>query len=242
MENDDLSLAPFGSDDEVIDQPVVVETPAAETVQPPATETPAAPAPGPNAAFVPLSAVLDEREKRQALEKRLAELERATPAQAVPDITSDPRGWQAANEARLAQAELNMKMELSGRFAASQHGADKIEAAKAWGMQQAQQDQFFGTKFTQQQDPFGWLVEQHRQAQAIGTLGNKTPEQWAIEYAASLGYVKPGAEATQQQPAATQVAVQPAAQASPSRSIANAGTAGGISSQPALAEKDLGFF
>lgn len=235
------------------------ELPAAETRQEPTTEQPApseAPAPAeqitapepvtpvapPSPGFVPLSAVLDEREKRQALERQLQELQRKQqPAPVAPDVTSDPKGWQAAQDARYQKYEMDTKMQMSGRFAAAHYGQDKVTAAMEWGRQQNSDDNFFGSKFTAQSDPYGWLVEQHRQAQALGMLGNKTPEDWALEYAVAQGFVKPDVTQSQQQPAAAQAPVSQAAQQRPAppRSIVNAPPAGGTNTQVTLSEKEL---
>lgn len=230
------------------------ETPAVETPVPVEQAAPAAPNPGPDPAspaapavqpgFVPLSAVLDEREKRQGLEKQLQELQRKQqPPAAMPDATSDPKGWQAAQDARYQKYEMDTKMQMSGRFAAQHYGQDKVQAAMQWGQSQNAEDQYFGSKFTAQSDPYGWLVEQHRQAQALGLLAGKSPEDWALAYAQSQGFVKPeGAAATPQQPATAPAVAQPVAPqrpAAPPRSIANETPAGGTAAVVTLTEPEL---
>lgn len=224
-----------------------VQPPADQTVQPPASAAspatvappaPAAPAPG----HVPLSAVLDEREKRQKAERELAALQAQIQPPKTPDATSDPKGWQAAQDARMSKFELDTRMQMSGRFAAQHYGQDKVQAAMEWGATQNSDDPFFGSKFTAQADPYGWLVEQHRQAQTLGLLGGKTAEEWAIEYAASQGFVKPdGATNTQPAPAAPAPAgVQPVRQqVAPPRSIASVTPAGATNTAVTLRDDEL---
>lgn len=190
--------------------------------------------------------MLDERERRQAKERENGDLRRqaetARQPEVIPDVASDPQGWQKAQEARFEKERLDMRMDMSGRYAAQTFGGDQVEAAMAWGHEQSKADPFFGPKFLAQNDPFGWLVAEHRRANALGWLGDKSPEERALEYAASMGYVKPAGDPNAQQPAVTTVAAQPISPArpTPSRSIANAPPAGGTASQPVLGEREVG--
>ncbi|MDE2458604.1 MAG: hypothetical protein KGL20_05145 [Rhodospirillales bacterium] len=185
---------------------------------------------------------MDEREKRQGLEKQLQELQRKQqqPA-AVPDATSDPAGWAKAQEEKLAKFELDTKMRMSGAFALQAYGQEVVDAAKAWGAQQNSNDPYFGAKFTAQDHPWQWLVDQHRQAQTLQRLGSKSPEDWALEYAIAQGFVKPDGQQTQQQPAPAQAAAspQPQQRPNPPRSIASATPAGGTTAPVTLKEDEL---
>lgn len=225
------------------EQPASPEPPAAPEAPTTTTEVPAQPAPvviPPG--YVPLNAMLDEREQRQALKKQLDELQKKQqPAKPAPNVTSDPQGWQAAHEQRLAEMELSTKMRMSGAFAQQQFGTEAIDAAKAWGATQNETDPYFGNKFTVQDHPWAWLVEQHRQAQILEQIGGKSSDDWVKERAIALGYVLPDA-ATQQPPAPAPAAApqQPAPQRpTPPRSIANAPPAGGTAAQMTIGEKEL---
>lgn len=247
---DDLDFASILDSGEVIASPAVTKPgvatalagehqaetteAGAETVTPPAAPVQKAPE------SVPFEGYLNERERRQAAERELKSLrEQHAQPQKVPDVASDPHGWQAAMEARQAKAEMDTKMNLSGRYAAQTYGQDKVQAAMEWGRQQDQQDPFFGQKFMSHADPFGFLVAEHRRANALGTLGDKTPEDWALEYAASQGWKIGDATNGTQQPAAASVAAQPPARvAPPPRSIAGQAAAGG-NAVAQISEKDL---
>jgi hypothetical protein len=224
-----------------VEKPALSEAPAPQgQITAPEPVQPAAQAP--QHGFVPLSAVLDEREKRQTAEKQLQELQRQQqPPKPAPDVTSDPKGWQAAQEERLMKYETDTKMQMSGTFAAQHYGQDVVDAAKAWGAQQNSNDRYFGVKFVEQPHPWKWLVEQHRQAQTLERLGSKSPDDWAIEHAKSLGYVLAEGAPAQQQPAPAQVVASPPAQQrqAPPRSIANAPPAGGTTAPATLKEEEL---
>lgn len=227
---------------ETVAQPIETtpDAPAAEPVLEPAAAT--AREPG----FVPLSGLLDEREKRQAATRRADELEAKLKSfeqpQRVPDVTSDPAGWQAQQEQRFEHAKLDLKMEMSGRYAAQTFGQDVVQTAMAWGKDRTAADPFFGQKFLQSPDPFGFLVAEHRRANALGKLGDKSPEDWAIEYAQSQGWAKPidAANSTQQSAPAIAVA-QPLALSPPSppRSIASAPPAGRSNAPVLLSDQDI---
>lgn len=228
---------------EVPVEPAAVVPPVETPVTPPEVTPASVPVGGPG--FVPITGLLDEREKRQAAERELAELRKSQTARvAPPSITDDPEAWAAAHETRLSQRELDQTMRLSGRFAAQHYGQEKVSAAMAWGKDQTAADPYFGPKFIAQEDPFGWLVEQHRQATTLGMLGKETPEEWAIKYAASQGYAKPSGEppVTQQPPAVATAPVQPTPPTAPPKSIAGATPAGGSSTPVTLQEQEVAEF
>lgn len=197
--------------------------------------------------YLPLAAVLDEREKRQRIEKerddyRVKYEATLKPAAATPDVASDPQGWMAAQEEIRAKDRMDQKMEMSGFTAAQQYGEDIVSAAKTWGAEQNASDPYFGPAFTAQKYPFQWLVAKHREAQAAAWVGGKTPEERAIEYVVSLGYVKApdGAAPLTQQPAPTSVVASPSPKPAPPRSIVGATPAGGSSTPVTLSEAEVG--
>lgn len=63
---------------------------------------------------VPLAALKDERRKRQELEKQLQEWQaKAQPQQKAPDIFEDPDGYSKHMEAKLSQALMNERANIS---------------------------------------------------------------------------------------------------------------------------------
>lgn len=238
--------APPGADIQV-QTPGTPETPpAAESPDPGSVVPPAPPLTPPvvpevtSPGHVPLAAVLDEREKRQRAERELAELRaKQNPPPAPPSITSDPEGYARSVDARIAQTQHETKLQLSGQYAEQHFGKETIQAAMEWGGSIT--DPSMHQRFNASADPYGFLVAEYRKDQSLQRLGDKTPEDWAVEYAKTQGWTPPaGAE---QQPAGDipSPAAQPApvAPKAPTRSLASAPSAGNPSTPAPIADTDI---
>lgn len=241
-----------GAKNVTITQPVSEPTPPAQPADPgsvvppaPPLDTPAVTPPAAPAGFVPLDAMLGERERRQKAEQRADALEAAQkPPVAPPTVASDPEGWQRNMEAQVARVENATRLEFSGRAAEQIHGKETLDAAMAWGKDIGAKDKFFGQRFNAQPDPFGFLVAEYRAAKKLEQIGSKSPEEWALEYAATQGFVKPDAGTPQQQPAGAAVVPPvtpqaPVVAATPSPSLARAPGAGAPSGPAIVADKDI---
>jgi len=105
---------------------------------------------------VPLAALKEEREKRQALERQFAELKarvdqpqqvaQAPQRQQAPDPYEDPEGYNAYVQSTVAQTEWKMRAEMSGRFAEDKYGKDTVEAAVAWAQAEGAKDPTLGQR------------------------------------------------------------------------------------------------
>lgn len=221
--------------------PPAAEPPDPGSVVPPAPPltppvTPEVPSPG----HVPLAAVLDEREKRQRAERELAELRaKQNPPPAPPSIASDPEGYQRHMDDKLAASEHRTKLQLSGQYAEQHLGKEIVEAAMAWGNTII--DPMMHQKFNEHADPFGFLVAEYRKDQSLKRLGDKTPEDWAVEYAKTQGWTPPAGAEQQPVDGNPPSAAQPApvAPKAPTRSLASAPSAGNPSTPAPIAETDI---
>jgi hypothetical protein len=188
----------------------------------------------------PLPAFLDMRDRAKKAERELAELRQQIESQTKPQPTfqDDPSAWEARQQQALRDVEVKTTMALSGRFAAQQHGEDKVRAAMEWGSAQNQADPTFGQRFISNPDPYGWLVQQHQRDQTLTALGGKTFEEAAKAWAESQGFV---AGAAQQPAAAPPQPVAPATPppAAPPRSLASTGSAAAQPGKQTLSEKDV---
>lgn len=149
--------------------------------------------------YLPMAALLDEREKRQQAEERLRSYEQQyedTDAQQVPDI----------QQALFAQA-----LTFSRRLAELQHGADTVNKVQAWAKARCDADPFFNQKVYASQDPYGVALDEWRKEQAVQQIGDPAQIQAFLQW-----------QATQQ--AAPAVSPQ---QPTPPRSIASDPNAGG---------------
>lgn len=225
-------------------------TPDAEPETPattPEPEAPADPEPATEAATetvdtptsqVPLAALKEEREKRQALERKMAELESRvgqqptqTPQaqrQKAPDPYEDPEGYDAYVQSTVAETEWRMRAEMSGRFAEAQHGKDTVEAAITWAQEQARQDPTLEVRVRSQASPVEYVVQEYQRSQTLQQLGGKSFEDAAREFAQSQGWIvsQPGADAPLQKPSSP----------TPPKSLSQAPGNGGIGKAPKEAQ------
>ncbi len=148
---------PEAKAEEVVEPTPEVEPEAEPEVEPEVVATPET---------VPLAAHLEERGKRQALEAQLKEANKPAP-EPTPDVFEDPEGFSKAIEGRLAAMESNMALNLSEKFARSNHGNETVD--KAWAAAEAA-----GVlpQFAQQQDAYGALVDWHKTQQVREEIGN----------------------------------------------------------------------
>lgn len=208
--------------------------------QPADTATPA-PQPEPQRPpDVPLATYLDTREELKTAKARLAELERLQqPPEPVkvPDLYDSPEEYQQYIEQqvqqRLAAVEWGVIERLSTQTTVAAHGAETLEAAKAWAVENRQTRPYLGQMFKSQPDPFGWLVGEYQRDRLLKDLGSD-PDAYVRRRFAEL---EPGSAP---QPAATTPAPQPAQgpaatpqPSPPPRSLASLPGSGGAEHVPA---------
>ncbi len=132
---------------------------------------------------VPLRELLDERDKRQALQRQIEELRRQIPAKEAPKA---PEFWEQPEgsiDHRVQQAvqplvqELIMQREQTSRaLAAMKHGEDKVNEAfedmKARIQAGDQSAQFDYQRVMAQPNQYDALVQLHQQRKALSEIGN----------------------------------------------------------------------
>jgi len=164
---------------DILEEPDVIEEGVVEAPEPVAEEVDAALEPEPQniksavrpePGFVPFAAVLDERDKRKALEARLASMQPEPAAQEVPDMFDNPEGYteylQNQMEGRLYQQTLT----LSERFARQQHGDELTNKALEWGRSRADADPIFNEQVRRSADPVGFAVTEFNKEQIYSTV------------------------------------------------------------------------
>lgn len=162
--------------------------------------TPApAPQEAPPPAHVPISALMDERDKRKAMEAQLAAYQAQQAAPPPPDRYADPEGYEAFQEARFQQAVYETRRDMSKRFAEMQHTPEVVAQAHDWAFQKAQSDPEFNAKALASPDPYGFAVAEMRKEQLLQTVdpGKFDPAQ----YQQFLNWQAQQAAQTQQQQA-----------------------------------------
>lgn len=135
---------PFLKDDAFKDEPApepvaeVQPEPVAEPVEAKGEpEQAAPPAAVEEAKHIPITALLDERDKRKAKEREAEELRRRlaeyeAKAQPKPDFFADPEAALSAAQQAAMAAALNTKLETSRFLAEKEYGADLVAKAYAF--------------------------------------------------------------------------------------------------------------
>jgi Tfp pilus assembly protein FimT len=164
--------------------------------------------------------MLEEREKRQI------------PSDADPEIA-----------ARIQGARTDAIFTTSERWAKKEHGEETVDTAMQWALQRAQQNPAFAAEYLKQDHPIDWAVKQQKRDAVLNQI-TADPEayiqQRVAEHLAKIGQAPAAipqtdaqpSQAASHQPAPIPIAASPA----PSRSIANASSAGGLQVVPPQGE------
>ncbi|HEY2051190.1 MAG TPA: hypothetical protein VGH03_17765 [Caulobacteraceae bacterium] len=162
---------------------------------------------------VPLSAVLDERERRQAAEARLAEYE-ALQREAMAQVQEA----ELPPAERVEHALYAQNLRASRRFAEREYGKGAIAALHDWAVARCDADPFFNQQMLASEDPY---EAAYRSWQSEQVLARVSPtdladyEAWRAARAAAVSAARgSGPGGFPRQPA-------------PPRSLANAPNAGG---------------
>lgn len=216
-------------------EPLAPETPV-ETVQadavaaPPATDPapvePAAPSEASSlqSGHVPLSALLDERERRRAADAELAALRAQAQPPTIPDPYEDPEAFAHHQAVTMAHTAKMHGLQMSRLVATQQHGQEVVDQAMAWAAEHAERDAGFRERTYNSHHPVDLAVAEFKRHQLLNEVG-EDPDAYVRRRAAELGFVAP---ATPQTPAAPQASAIPPKPAAPRPSLAAAPSAGAV--------------
>lgn len=146
---------------------------------------------------VPIEALRAEREKRQALERRIAEFEAARQRAQIEAI-EDPSERAQAEQQQLVAAAVAHKMHLSRQYAERQYGEAFVQEVVDFF--EDPQHAPMSHQFMRAADPFGAAVEYYNAAKALREIGpdpnsyrEKLREELKAELMAELSPTKPKA-------------------------------------------------
>lgn len=128
------------------------------------TEAPPAPKDG----TVPIAALLDERDKRQALETRLAALEKQE-AKPAPDILEDPDGFREHLRQETHAAILNSRLDISESILRQSN--DDVDAKMAIYQKIVEQDPSVHQRVIQAKHPWQTMYDIAKGHEAIERAG-----------------------------------------------------------------------
>lgn len=146
-----------------IEQPVEApaETQEPEPEAPPAPEAVAQPE-RPEPGFVPIAAMMDERDRRKALEAELAQFKQQKPAPNAPDPYDDPQGFAAYQHSLVQEAIVKDRFERSHEDAVEKHGEETVQSALQWAQERATANPAFAAEYMSKTRPIQWIVQQHK--------------------------------------------------------------------------------
>lgn len=204
--------------------------PAKTPAQAAPVTAPAAPAQAAEPGFVPITALMDVRDRAQKAEAELAELRaKQTPAQPQ----GEPVNFASlfADDAGLAQ--WNIRADVSEDMVRQQHGNDLVNAAQQWGIGKVSTDAAFAQQLARARSPYKFVIEQYQRDQALtkfdpAMLANLDPAEFAAFQtwkASQTGDTAPIAAAA---PAAVSRIPPP----TPPRTLASQPSAGGAQHVP----------
>ena len=195
-----------------------VETPAEPVVEPvaaePAAVPPVAEPAKPDPGFVPLAAVLDERDRRKQLEAELdryrAQIAQQQPAE--PLDVYDPEQLAGFTH----QQVINTKLDISEDMTRDKFGDELVDKARDWALQRFNANPAYQAEVLRQRNPWKFVVEQYQRDQIASQVSLTDFEQFQAWKAAQ-------AQLTQQ--TAAPVAATPSP-VQPPPSLASAPSAG----------------
>jgi hypothetical protein len=210
-QNDDTPPAPSPDD---VTPPVADQPPADPPVNDPPVVTPEPAKPDPG--FVPLAALLDERDRKKHLE---AELARYQAQQQPPEPLDvyDPEQMAAFQQ----QQVINTKLDISEDMTRDKFGDELVDQARDWALQRFNANPAYQAEVLRQRNPWKYVVEQYQRDQIASQVSLTDFEQFKAWQAAQAQVA--------QQTAAPVAAETPPVQ--PPRSLASAPSAGS-STQP----------
>ncbi len=221
------------------------ETPAPAEVIPPVPVAPVEP-PKAEPGHIPISALLDEREKRQALQRRLDALEAQRQQTEQPSPTfQTPEDIAAYVQREAANAAWSAKIDFSEQTAREKHTDAVVDAAIAWSMAKCEAEKAslgfspFAVEQMRQRHPVDWVVRQHKRDAFVSEIGDD-PEAYRARIRAEIA-----AEAANQPAPSAPAAASPQLAAPkpppPRPSLASAPTAGGMQTVPIVSGFDAAF-
>lgn len=194
------------------------ETPVDVTPAPePAAPPPPTPEPRAEPGHIPITALLEERDKRKALEARIAAFEAQQQQPQPPDRYEDPDGYEAWREQQIESRLYSQRLTFSRQIAELRHTPELVAQAHEWAYAKAEADPLFNAKAQQAPDPYEFAVTEFKRDQVLSRFEPSDYDQY-LAWKASQGA-----------PQAPQAALAAPPQSPiPPRSLASAPAAGGL--------------
>lgn len=179
----------------------------------------------PEAGYVPIAALMDERDRRKAAEQRAQQFEQQRQPQSAPNPYDDPDGYAAHQQSLVQQAILADRFERSNEDAIEKFGEDTVKSAIEWAQSRAGTNPSFAAEYMSKPRPIHWIVQQHKRDALLSEIGDN-PDDWFAREAVKRGLVPPSVSvaATSEIPAVAQPKQANTPAKVPPRSLATQGS------------------
>lgn len=146
--------------------------------------------------FAPITALLDERDKRQAaqrenedLRKQLAAFHAQQQRRQPPSFDENPEQRLEYEQAQIQNSLWNERLNMSEQMAVGQFGGDAVDAAKQAFATAAQNNPALVMEIRRQANPYGFVMQWHQREKMLSDIGTD-PEAYRqriiSEYMATL--------------------------------------------------------
>lgn len=162
--------------DEVLPEEAEAEQPQVEAEEAKGEEPAAPPVAQEETKHIPISALLDEREKRQAATRELEELRRQMAAQQQqqkqPDFYEDPESRLRAERSQVQQMLWNERLNTSEIVARNAFGDDAVNEAQQAFLAESRNNPTLYMELQRQANPYGYVVQWHKRQSVLTKLGD----------------------------------------------------------------------
>lgn len=127
---------------------------------------------------VPISAILDEREKRQIAQRELEDTRRklaeyeAAKSHPIPDPAEDPRAFAAYQQQAFEQRMWNERLNMSETMERQKHGDAVVDEAREAFAQAVKASPALYSDMQRQPNPYAFVVQWHQRQKLIDEIGN----------------------------------------------------------------------
>lgn len=124
--------------------------------------------------YVPIDALLNEREKRQEYERRLSEIEQRD-RQAkfkAPDPIDDPEGYYKHQQQAIEQTRISVKLETSEELMRDKLGDAEFDKMADWWRKQVETNPYLVQQGLQQRNPWKFVHDQFKRNSVLSEVGS----------------------------------------------------------------------
>lgn len=142
------------------------------------TPPPANPA-TPPAGHVPVTALQEERARRQALEAEIQRYQQAQMESGIPDPYADPEGYNAFLQQQVQGAAMTVKLDLSEDMARAKHGDETVDRMLEWAKDRFASSRAYQQEVLRQRNPYEFAMQAYQAEERQKAFAGVEPSELA---------------------------------------------------------------